>query len=142
MFFARIADWIETQQPWLSDAAGRLLVNGRIDDAEIGEIIALAKSPAGIDDPAGRVAQPLTRDLLPSGDAATNPITLLALRSLRWVKAIAADQSILFSLIGVTVVCKRSTNDAAQSKVVERVMSDSEVGQRRSAGIFQGSSAS
>ena len=43
---------------------------------------------------------------------------------------------------GNTVKSKRSTNDAAQSKVVERVMSDSEVGQRRSAGIFQGSSAS
>jgi multidrug efflux pump subunit AcrB len=37
---------------------------------------------------------------------------------------------------------KRSANDAPQSKVVERVMCDSEVGQRRSAGIFQGSSAS
>ncbi|NMM03272.1 AAA family ATPase [Paraburkholderia sp. RP-4-7] len=104
MIFARIADWIETQQPWLSDAARRLVINGRIDDAEIGEIVALAKAHAGIDDPAGRVAQPLTRDLLPASDAASKPITLVALRSLRGVNAIAADQSILFSPIGVTVV--------------------------------------
>jgi hypothetical protein len=46
------------------------------------------------------------------------------------------------SCVGVASLRKRSTNDAAQSKVVERVMRDSEVGQRRSAGIFQGSSAS
>ncbi|WP_454690290.1 AAA family ATPase [Achromobacter aloeverae] len=104
MIFARIADWIETQQPWLSDAARRLVINGRIDEADIGEIIALAKAHVGIDDPAGLVAQPLTRDLLPAGDAASTTITLLALRNLRGVNAIAADQSIPFSPIGVTVV--------------------------------------
>ncbi|SPA23616.1 conserved hypothetical protein [Cupriavidus taiwanensis] len=104
MIFARIADWIETQEPWLSDAARRLVINGRIDEAEIGEIIALAKAHAGIDDPAGRVAQPLTRDMLPAVDAASKPITLLALRTLRGVNAIAADLSIPFSPIGVTVI--------------------------------------
>ncbi|SPA03032.1 conserved hypothetical protein [Cupriavidus taiwanensis] len=104
MIFARIADWIETQQPWLSDAARRLVINGRIDEAEFGEIIALAKAHAGIDDPAGRVAQPLTRDLLPAVDAASKPIALLALRNLRGVNAIAADQSIPFSPIGLTVI--------------------------------------
>lgn len=104
MIFARIADWIETQESWLSDAARRLVINGRIDEAEIGEIIALAKAHAGIDDPKGRVAQPLTRDMLPAVDAASKPITLLALRNLRGVNAIAADQSIPFSPIGVTVI--------------------------------------
>lgn len=104
MVFARIADWIETQQPWLSDAARRLVINCRIDEGDIGEIVALAKAHAGIHDPAGLVAQPLTRDLLPVGDAASTTITLLELRNLRGVNAIAAEQSILFSPIGVTVV--------------------------------------
>lgn len=104
MIFARIADWIETQQPWLSDAARRLVINGRIDEAEISEIIALAKAHAGIDDPAACVAQPLTRDMLPSADAVTEPITLLALRSLNGVNAIAAGQAIPFSPIGMTIV--------------------------------------
>ncbi|MCP3713708.1 hypothetical protein M3I54_44055 [Paraburkholderia sp. CNPSo 3274] len=36
----------------------------------------------------------------------------------------------------------RSTNDALQSMVAERVRCDSDAGQRRSAGIFQGSNAS
>jgi len=36
----------------------------------------------------------------------------------------------------------RSTNDAPQSKVAERVRCGSDAGQRRSAGIFQGSNAS
>jgi hypothetical protein len=35
----------------------------------------------------------------------------------------------------------RSTNDAPQSKVAERVRFGSDAGQRRSAGIFQGSNA-
>lgn len=35
----------------------------------------------------------------------------------------------------------RSTNDAPQSKVAERVRCGSDAGQRRSAGIFQGSNA-
>ncbi|WP_454825717.1 hypothetical protein [Paraburkholderia xenovorans] len=36
----------------------------------------------------------------------------------------------------------RSTNDAPQSKVAERMRCGSDAGQRRSAGIFQGSNAS
>ncbi len=40
------------------------------------------------------------------------------------------------------IIRMRSTNDAPQSKVAERVRCGSDAGQRRSAGIFQGSNAS
>jgi ABC-type transport system involved in cytochrome c biogenesis ATPase subunit len=104
MLFTHIADWIDTQQSWLSDAARRLVVNGRIEDDEIDEILALAKAHAGVEGAAANVAQPLTRDMLPVGGAAAKSITLLALRNLRGVNAIAADQSIPFSPTGLTVI--------------------------------------
>ncbi|MDR5877812.1 AAA family ATPase [Caballeronia sp. LZ032] len=104
MIFTRIADWIETQQPWLSDAARRLVVNGRIGDDEIDTILALAKAHAGVEGAAANVAQPLTRDMLPVGGEAAKSITLLALRNLRGVNTIAPDQSIPFSPTGLTVI--------------------------------------
>lgn len=104
MILTRIAEWIETQQPWLSDAARRLIVNGRIADDEIGEILALAKAQAGIEDSTGRVAQPLSRDMIPTGDTAESPIVLIELRNLRGVNAIATDQRIPFSQTGLTVI--------------------------------------
>ncbi|HEV2595029.1 MAG TPA: ATP-binding protein [Sphingomicrobium sp.] len=104
MIFTRIAEWIETQQPWLSDTARRLIVNGRIADDEIGEILALAKAQAGIEDPAARVAQLLTREMIPTGGAAESSIVLMELRNLRGVNAIATDQKIPFSQTGLTVI--------------------------------------
>ncbi|WP_176079774.1 AAA family ATPase [Paraburkholderia tropica] len=104
MIFTRIAEWIETQQLWLSDAARRILVNGRIRDEEFGEILALAKAHAGIEDPAARAPQPLTRDMIPAGAEAESSITLVELRNLRGVNAIASDQSISFSQTGLSVI--------------------------------------
>lgn len=104
MIFTRIAEWIETQQPWLSDAARRLVANGRIEDDEFGEILALAKGQAGIEGDAARVAQPLTREMIPTGGTAESSIVLVELRNLRGVNAIAADQKIPFSQTGLTVI--------------------------------------
>jgi hypothetical protein len=53
----------------------------------------------------------------------------------------AYDLSTYF-LVRTCVDRMRSTNDAPQSKVAERVRCGSDAGQRRSAGIFQGSNAS
>jgi ABC-type cobalamin/Fe3+-siderophores transport system ATPase subunit len=104
MIFTRIAEWIETQQPWLSDAARRLIVNGRIEDDEVGEILALAKAQVGIEDAGAAVAQPLAREMMPTGGAAESSIVLMELRNLRGVNAIAADQMIPFAHTGLTVI--------------------------------------
>ena len=57
---------------------------------------------------------------------------------------VAAGQTKLevLQVFRAPVDCMRSTNDAPQSKVAERVRCGSDAGQRRSAGIFQGSNAS
>ncbi|WP_186024214.1 AAA family ATPase [Burkholderia gladioli] len=104
MILTRIAEWIDTQAPWLSDATRRLVVNGRITDDEIDEILALVKAHVGIVDPAGRVAQPLARDMIAVGGVAESKITLVEMRNLRGVNAIAEDQAIQFAAAGLTVV--------------------------------------
>lgn len=104
MLIGKIADWVLTQQPWMCDAARRLFQNGRVDDRDFADVLALLKSQEGIADPAGRAPQPLNRDMIPTDGAPANSVTLLSLLNVKGVNAIASDQRIDFAPNGLTVV--------------------------------------
>ncbi|BCZ85372.1 hypothetical protein PTKU64_90470 (plasmid) [Paraburkholderia terrae] len=104
MLVERIVEWTDTQQPWLSDAARRLFVNGRIEPQEIDVILGFLKAAAGIDDLSDRVPEPLARAMIPAEMPEGNPIALVALCNLRGINAIASDQSLPFAESGLTVV--------------------------------------
>lgn len=104
MLIGKIVDWLSTQQPWMRDAARRLFQNGRLDDRDFADVLALLKAQEGIVDTAGRAPQPLTADMIPTAGAADNAVTLLSLGNLQGVNAIPSDQRIDFAPAGLTVV--------------------------------------
>ncbi|CAG2266460.1 AAA family ATPase [Burkholderia sola] len=104
MLIGKIVDWLLDQQPWMSDAARRLFQNGRIDDGDFADVIALLKTEYGVTDPASRAPQPLTSDMIPKTGAPESSVTLVSLRNLIGVNAIASDQRIDFAPTGLTVV--------------------------------------
>ncbi len=104
MLIGKIVDWLGTQQPWMRDAARRLFQNGRLDDRDFADALALLKAQEGIADTAGRVPQPLTADMIPTAGASDNSVTLLSLGNLQGVNAIPSDQRIDFAPAGLTVV--------------------------------------
>ncbi|WP_116135958.1 AAA family ATPase [Trinickia diaoshuihuensis] len=104
MLIGKIAEWVFTQSPWMRDAARRLFLNGRISDQDFDDLLALIKSQEGIADPDGRVPQPLTLDMIPTPGTPESAVTLLSLRNLRGVNAIAPDQRIDFAPNGMTVI--------------------------------------
>ncbi|KVF63044.1 AAA family ATPase [Burkholderia vietnamiensis] len=104
MLIGKIADWVLTQQPWMRDAARRLFQNGRIDDHDFADVLALLKSQEGIADPAGRVPHPLSPEMIPTASAPHSAVTLLSLRSLKGVNALATDQRVDFAVNGLTVI--------------------------------------
>ncbi len=104
MLIAKIADWVLTQSPWMRDAARRLFQNGRLEDRDFEDVLALLKSQEGIADPAGRVPQPLALEMVPMAGSLESSVTLLSLRNLTGVNAIAPDQQIDFAPNGLTVI--------------------------------------
>jgi hypothetical protein len=44
MLLTQIAQWIETQKPWISDAARRLFLTGKLEEPDLAEILAMAKA--------------------------------------------------------------------------------------------------
>lgn len=104
MLIGKILDWLLTQQPWMSDAARRLFQNGQIGDRDFADVLALLKEQEGIADPAGRVPQPLTPEMIPTAGATDSSVILLSLRNLKGVNAISSDQWIDFAPNGLTVV--------------------------------------
>ncbi|RQU90552.1 hypothetical protein DF053_03375 [Burkholderia cepacia] len=104
MLIGKITEWVLTQAPWMSDAARRLFQNGRIDDRDFADVLALLKSQEGISDPANRVPQPLIPAMVPATGAPEIAVTLVSLRNLKGVNAIAPNQSVDFAAKGLTVV--------------------------------------
>lgn len=104
MLSIQIAQWVQTQQSWASDAARRLVLNGRLTEDDIQEILALAKAAEGLASPNAPQPMPLTDEMVPAPPDAGHPLTLVSLSGLRGVNALAPNQTIEFAPQGLTVV--------------------------------------
>lgn len=142
MLLARIVEWIETQQTWLSDAARRLVENGRIDAGELEDILAMAKASVGIPDPRDRQARPLTRDMIPADAAQGRTPTLVAMQNLVGVNAIAPGQRIPFAREGLTVIYgDNGSGKSGYSRVLRKACRARETGGPILGNVFDGRAA-
>src|SRR5260370_30958986 len=104
MLLTQIAKWIETQKPWVSDAARRLSLNGKLEEADIVELLVMAKAGEGIGDPENPKPVLLTAEVIPAEAPADSALTLLSLGKLVGINAIAEDLSLAFGPTGLTVI--------------------------------------
>lgn len=104
MLLTQIATWIGTQKPWISDAARRLFLKGKLEEIDVVEILAMAKASEGIDGAEVGKPIPLTVDMIPAEAPLGAALTLLSLGKLEGVNAIAPDQSLAFAPLGLTVI--------------------------------------
>ncbi|WP_230974051.1 AAA family ATPase [Burkholderia territorii] len=142
MLLARIVEWIETQQTWLSDAARRLVENGRIDADELEDILAMTKASVGIPDPRGRQARPLTRDMVPADAAPARFPTLVAMQNLVGVNAIAPGQRVPFASEGLTVIYgDNGSGKSGYSRVLRKACRARETGGPILGNVFDGRAA-
>lgn len=99
-----ILTWSATIPSWQSDAVARLLAKPALDPADLDDLFALLKAAHGIPDPKGRVAKPLTADQIPAPVEKTTQVSLLAIKNLCCVNAIAPNESLPIGATGLTVI--------------------------------------
>lgn len=97
--------WADRLPPWRQDALRRLCVQGEWDDADLGEILDLAKQHHGIGsalDPAPRLI-PFARDHFPAEANRDATVVLTSLHTLVNVGKIPSDQTLEFQSRGLTI---------------------------------------
>jgi energy-coupling factor transporter ATP-binding protein EcfA2 len=103
--FEEVLAWADRLPPWRQDALRRLCVQGEWGDADLGEILVLAKQHHGIGsalDPAPQ-AIPFARDHFPAEANQDATVVLTSLHTLINVGKIPGDQTLEFQSQGLTI---------------------------------------
>lgn len=103
--YQEVLAWADRLPPWRQDALRRLCVQGGWDDADLAEILDLAKQYHGISsalDPAPQ-AIPFARDHFPAEANHDETVVLTSLHTLVNVGRIPRDQTLEFQSHGLTI---------------------------------------
>lgn len=116
-----ILKWAEGLPAWQSDAIRRLFQNQTLSQKDIDDLYALLKAEYGIPDAQSRSAVRLSADQIPSGASGGGHVTLLAMKNLRHVNAIAEKQRLPFGAKGLTVIYgDNGSGKSGYSRILKR----------------------
>ena len=116
-----ILNWAQGLPAWQSDAIARLFAKQTLSQPDLDDLHALLKTEHGILDPKGRVASKLNADQIPAASAANAHVELLAMKNLRHVNAIAANQRLAFGAKGLTIIYgDNGSGKSGYSRVMKR----------------------
>lgn len=118
---AQILQWSNSSlKPWQQDAARRLFQNA-LDNEALDDLYALLKSSVGLPDPQKRTPRPLSQDHLPVTAAKDDAAILIALKDVKNVNRLAANQILSFAKTGVTVIYGgNGSGKSGYSRVLKR----------------------
>jgi energy-coupling factor transporter ATP-binding protein EcfA2 len=116
-----ILTWSQGLPAWQSDAIARLLQHRTLKESDKDDLYALLKSAHGISDPNHRVATPLTAAHVPAALAPEIHTTLLAIKNLHHVNALAEKHRLQFGSTGMTVIYgENGSGKSGYSRVLKR----------------------
>jgi len=116
-----ILGWSTSLPAWQSDAVARLLAKQSLTIDDMDDLLALLKAEHGIPDPKDRKPKPLTADQIPAPMNATTHVELRAMKNMRHVNAIAENQYLPFSAVGMTVIYgDNGSGKSGYSRVLKR----------------------
>jgi energy-coupling factor transporter ATP-binding protein EcfA2 len=116
-----ILTWSQGLPAWQSDAIARLLQHRTLKESDKEDLYALLKSSHGIADPRDRVAMPLTVAHVPAALPPETQTTLLAIKNLHHVNALAEKHRLQFGNTGLTVIYgENGSGKSGYSRVLKR----------------------
>ena len=116
-----ILTWSAGLPSWQSDAIARLLVKQKLMVEDLDDLFALLKTAHGIPDPKGRTPNQLVADQIPVQTQDATTISLVAIKNLKNVNAIAENQRLPIGLTGLTVIYgDNGSGKSGYSRVLKR----------------------
>ncbi len=120
---SQIAEWAKGLPTWQSDAVRRILTKGDLTSDDEEELLAILKKTKGIEDPNNPAPSPI---ILKASDVACpldsrRVVILKSMHGVKNVNALAPDQTLKFTLSGVTVVYgDNASGKSGYSRVLKR----------------------
>ncbi len=99
-----ILSWSRGRPLWQQEAIRRLFEKGELSEGDLQDLYALLGTELGIADPQGRKAVPLTMGEAPPREHTDERFTLVAMKNLLRVNALASNTRLEFGKIGLTVI--------------------------------------
>lgn len=117
-----VLEWSVSLPMWQRDALRRIVTSGELSPEDEDSILTLAKMEHGLVDGGESVmATPLTAEHLPAAEAEAPDVSLLSIRDVRNVNALAAEQTLRFSRSGLTIVYgENATGKSGYARVLKR----------------------
>ena len=113
--------WSKSLPNWQSDAVARLLAKQALSADDHDDLFALLKAEHGIPDSKDRKPKPLTDDQIPVPVSEKMHVELHAMKNMRHVNAIAENQHLQFSAVGMTVIYgDNGSGKTGYSRVLKR----------------------
>jgi energy-coupling factor transporter ATP-binding protein EcfA2 len=113
--------WSNELPTWQSDAISRLLVKGKLTIEDFDDLYALLKTAHGIADPKERIPNKLVADQVPAQTQDATAISLVAIKNLKNVNAIAENQRLPIGSTGLTVIYgDNGSGKSGYSRVLKR----------------------
>src|ERR1700677_2402354 len=100
--FDDLLAWSERLPDWQRDALRRVLA-GRLTEADIADLAAMARAAQGLTTPGSPSPDHATSSHVRSSGASTPPVALVALRDITYVNALASGP-LTFAPDGLTVI--------------------------------------
>src|SRR5664279_1384777 len=99
-----IYGWAQAQPAWQRDAISRLLAKQTLTTDDVDDLYALLKVAHGIKDSKGREPHKFSADQIPAEIKIATHVELRAVKNLKHVNAIAANQRLPLGAVGLTVI--------------------------------------
>ncbi len=119
-----LVDWSKTLPLWQRDALRRLYQSCSLTETDKSELLTLCRHSSGLLATDARVptAEPLSKDHVPGGPTTSETVTIASISNVKQVNALVADQSLLFSENGLTVVYgDNGAGKSGYSRILKRV---------------------
>ncbi|MBJ6988958.1 hypothetical protein [Devosia sp. MC521] len=101
--YETILEWAKTRPLWQQDALRRIVVGGKLNDADIGELLLICLGRPRSD---GSYVQPtpLAMEHLPSAQGNDSSITIASISAVTGANRLASGQTLPFVEDGLTIV--------------------------------------
>ena len=116
-----IFKWSKGCPKWQQDAIARLYQKRQLSDEDYDDLYALLKSEHGITDAQGRIPKKIDDEQVVAPNAKNRLVQLVAIKNLRNVNALAEDQRLPISPVGLSVIYgENGTGKSGYSRVFKK----------------------
>lgn len=114
-----ISNWLNSQYPWIQEAASRLLTKGSVDETDVADFVQLVKSP---ENPSRSKSPPRAFPEFGVGSTATAELRLISIGDIVGIDKLAPKQPLEFSSDNLSAIYgKNGSGKSGYARILKKI---------------------